>query len=158
MSRMLKMPSEAELPDGPHRRFVEELFVHYRAASRPTLREIAKWIKDHQDAQDLRGTASTETIRRVMNGTSVPRWFTVETILEALCGLAGRSTDEERSPDDEWSSFTFKDELRQRWNAVIDQPEKDLAELPPRPKPPQPSENDPWAVAKPSTFADEPPF
>src|SRR5262249_37044739 len=120
MPKMLRMPPKQQMPDGPHRQFVEELFMHYREASRPTLREIAKWIDDHKDTRDLRGTASTETIRRVLSGAVVPRtWFTVETILEALCGIAGRSTDEDRWPEDNWSSRTFKDELKQRWNAVL---------------------------------------
>jgi hypothetical protein len=164
MPRMLRMPPKAQLPDGPHRQFVEEMFMHYREANRPTLREIAKWINDHKDARDLRGTASTETIRKVLSGTVVPRtWFNVETILEALCGLADRSIEEDRWPDDNWSNRTFKDELKQRWNAVIDH-EVQLPELPPRPTPPpapapRSDFEDPWATAPPrANFDDEPPF
>lgn len=164
MPRMLRMPPKEQLPDGPHRQFVEELFMHYREAGRPTLREVAKWINDHADSRDLRGTASTETIRRVLSGAVVPRsWLTVETILEALCGLAGRITTEERWPDDDWSDRTFKDELKQRWNAAIDQAEETLPVLPPRPAVVAPAPrsviDNPWATAVPRPdFDDEPPF
>lgn len=167
MPKMLRMPPKEQLPDGPHRQFVEELFMHYREADRPPLREIANWINEHQDSRDLRGTASTETIRRVLSGTVVPRsWHTVEAILEALCGLADRSTDEDRWPDgDQWGpSRTFMEELKHRWNAAHDAPGDDLPTLPPRPSPqpaPATSVDDPWAAATPphrSTFTDEPPF
>jgi hypothetical protein len=162
---MMRMPSKEQLPNGPHRSFVEELFVHYREAGRPTLREIAKWINEHQETLNLRGTASTETIRRILSGTVVPRtWLTVETILEALCGLADRSVEEDRWPEDQWSDRTFRDVLKQRWNEVIDH-EENLPQLPPRPAPPAPTttsgnaNNDPWAsLASHPGFDDEPPF
>ena len=32
MPKMLTMPSKVALPDGPHRKFLEELFAHYREA------------------------------------------------------------------------------------------------------------------------------
>jgi hypothetical protein len=168
MPRMLRMPPKEQLPDGPHRQFVEELFMHYREAGRPTLREIARWIGHHQDSRHLRGTASTETIRRVLSGAVVPRtWLTVETILEALCGLADRSTDEERWPEDRWSSRTFKEELKQRWNAVLDHYEAEVPELPARSSPPpapaprSTTVDDPWATGPARGFGgsqEEPPF
>jgi hypothetical protein len=163
MPKMLKMPPKGQLPAGPHRDFVEELFLHYREAGRPTLREIAGWIDEHKDSRDLRGTASTETIRRVLSGSVLPRnWLTVETILEALCALAGRSTDEDRWPDDDWSHRTFKDELKQGWNAAIDHAEEALPQLPPRPAPAAAAQqsnvdDDPWATTVPRSD-DEPPF
>jgi hypothetical protein len=164
MPRTLRMPTTQQLPDGPHRRFVEELFMHYREAGRPTLREITGWIKKHQD--DLRGTASTETVRRILSGAVLPRnWLTVETILQALCGLADRSTEEDRWPDDNWSSTqTFKGELQKRWNAALDYSDEDLPQLPPRPAPPEPARpqpaDDPWATGPRGSFgsAEEPPF
>ncbi len=98
-------------------------------------------------------------IRRILSGAVVPRtWYTVETILEALCGLADRNTNKHRWPDDNWSERTFKDELKQRWNAVIDYSEENLPELPPRPSPPPPSVDDPWASAPRSGGDDDPPF
>lgn len=165
MPRVLGMPSKEQLPDGPQRRFVEELFVHYREAGRPALREIAAWITENAESRDLRGTASTETIRRVLSGTVIPRrWATVETILEALCGIARRSTDEQRHESyDRWETpVTFKEELKKRWNAVLDQADENLPELPPRPAPPpEPPSRilaDPWASVPLGTSPEEPPF
>jgi hypothetical protein len=161
MPKMLRMPPKEQLPDGPHREFVEELFMHYREAGRPTLREIAKWIDEHKDTRNLRGTASTETIRRVLIGTITPRtWLTVETILEALCGIADRSTDEDRWPDEYRTTRTFKDEMKHRWNAMLDQSEQELPSLPPRPSPPPATGpvDDPWAATMPPRLNDEPPF
>jgi len=175
------MPTKAQLPDGPRRKFVEELFVHFREADRPTLRVIAKWIKDHKDTQNLRGTASTETIRRIMTGAVVPRaWGTVETLLQALCGLAGRGVDEDRWPDEDrgnWDppSLTFKEELKQRWNAALDDYVAEVPQLPARrpapvavPAAPTPStatlDDDPWATGPASPAGgfggdqEEPPF
>ena len=177
------MPAKSVVPDGPHRKFLEELFAYYREAGRPTLRAIAQWIRGHGEDRALRGTASTETIRRIMHGDLVPRnWPVVETLLEALCDLAGRSSDEQRWEDDgdgwrsrdEPASWTFKDELKKRWNAALDQQQgedsEELPRLPPRPAP-MPAEvgsrghtgggfgaratDDPWAVR---AGRDEPPF
>jgi hypothetical protein len=164
---MLRMPPEADLPAGPLREFVEELFVHYRAADRPTLREIAQWINDHAESHDLRGTASTETIRRVLKGSVVPRsWHTVSTIVQAFCGMAGRSIDEERWPPDRWNdgeSITFIEEVKRRWNAALDHYETVMPELPAPARAsatPAPREPDPWETpAAVSRLADdEPPF
>ena len=190
MPKILTMPSKAVVPEGPHRKFLMELFAHYREADRPTLRATAQWIKDHGDDRGLRGTASTETVRRIMNGDLVPRkWPVIEAILEALCDIAGRSSDEERWQDDDgWRSrdeptpWTFKNELKQRWNAALDQRQgedaEELPRLPPRAVPtPDELESDgymevrrhgggrygavapadPWAVG-PSGSSDKPPF
>lgn len=179
--KALTMPPRAVMPDGPHRKFLEELFAYYREAGRPTLRAIAQWIRDHGEDRELRGTASTETIRRIMNGGLVPRnWPVVEAILEALCGIAGRSSAEERWQDDDgWRSrdeptpWTFKDELKRRWNAALDQRQgeesEELPRLPPRTVPTSAgvggggfggggySAANPWAVGS-SGRSDEPPF
>lgn len=168
---MLRLPSRTELPDGPRRAFVEELFVHYREAGRPQLRVIANWIKDNDE---LSGSASAETIRRVLTGIAVPRtWPTVEAILEALCSLADRNPNEQRS--EYWTNGqpppTIREELKNRWNAALDDYDVDeeMPALPPRrkPKPPRPRQDfdDPWASA-PAPAAlrsrppddDEPPF
>ena len=157
------MPSKDVLPEGPRRAFVEELFTHYREAGRPTLRQIESWIRDNED---LPGTASTETIRRVLTGVVVPRtWATVDAILQAFCALAERSPDEDRWPEDNWSEVTLRGELKKRWNAVLDDYEGDVPTLPPKPSPPPaptPRGNfeDPWAAVTPArgNFDEEPPF
>ncbi len=65
----------------------------------------------------------------MLSGATVPRsWHTVATIVEALCGIAGRSTSEERWPErDNWNrsdeSWTFLEEMKRRWNAVLDDDE-----------------------------------
>jgi hypothetical protein len=160
MPRILRMPPKEVLPDGPRRAFVEELFVHYREAGRPPLRQVAMWIKNNED---LKGTASSETIRKVLAGAVVPRaWFTVEAILEAFAALADRNLEEMRWPEDNWSEVTLRGELKKRWNAVLDDYEGDVPALPPKPSPPPaPPSNfdDPWAqAAPPRKFDEEPPF
>lgn len=154
------MPPKAVLPEGPRRAFVEELFTHYREAGRPTLRQIESWIRDNDD---LPGTASTETVRRVLLGAVVPRtWATVDAILQALCALADRSADEDRWPEDNWSEVTLRGELKKRWNAVLDDYEGDVPMLPPKPSPApaaRSSFDDPWADVTPrGNFDEEPPF
>jgi hypothetical protein len=52
------MPSVHELPEGPRRNFVEELFELYRAAKRPDLRQLSETIRNDET---LKGMASRET-------------------------------------------------------------------------------------------------
>jgi hypothetical protein len=62
------------------------LGVIYRAARRPPLRTIASEIH----ASGSPGQPSIETIRRMLQGDTVPaRWPTVEATCLALCNLAG---------------------------------------------------------------------
>ena len=78
MARSLRMPSLQVLPNGPRRRFVDELHEYYRAAKRPTLREVSELIRNDDE---LRGTASKETIRRMLLGEVVPAsWHTVNAV------------------------------------------------------------------------------
>lgn len=93
MAKTLRMPSETELPPGPLRDFVELLWYFFRLAMRPTLREISLQIKGDTD---LRGTASTETIRRMLRGATVPaHWETVEAVAAALGQMARINLDGE---------------------------------------------------------------
>ncbi|WP_212831247.1 hypothetical protein [Catellatospora sp. TT07R-123] len=110
------MPPLSELPNGPRREFVEEMFFYFRTAGRPTLREIDDAIRKY----DLVGTASRETIRRVLQGTSVPsRWTTVEAILYGLCDLAGFKVHSDRWPD-EMDSASCYDYVKRLWNDALD--------------------------------------
>src|SRR5437763_1984985 len=100
--KMLMLPKEAQLPKGSRRDLVEELFLHYREAGRPTLRAISAWIdqKNANEETELGASASIETIRRVMTGVVVPRnWKTVEVIFLALCGIAERDPEQDRWDD-----------------------------------------------------------
>lgn len=144
MPKVLRMPSESVLRRGAHRDFVEELFGYYRDAGRPTLRAVAEWIADNEQ---LAGTASPETVRRVLVGKVQPTWPTAEAILHALCALARRSVDERRWPDNGYNDDNperLDDHLRGLWNAMIDEA--------PRTEPLR----DPWATTPASI--EEPPF
>lgn len=134
------MPSESELPRGPRRDFVAELFDSYRAAGRPTLTEISDRLAQHDE---LTGMASRETIRRMLRGTTVSRWATVEAVFLVLCELAGRHPEESRYPDDINGSVSCREMLELAWNNAVD------ADPLARPLP------DPWAGAP---LTDEPPF
>lgn len=164
--KMLMLPREAQLPKGPRRDYVEELFLHYREAGRPTLRAISAWI-DEKNANvdtELGASASIETIRRVMTGVVIPRnWKTVQAIFLALCGIAERDPEQVRWSggfnDDEES---FRAVMKRYWNDALD----DIAltgSLPAKPQPPAAAKSgfsgDPWENARPkSSFDDEPPF
>jgi len=133
MPKVIRMPQNL---GGARRRFIEEVFSHYRAAGRPTLDAISGRIKARDD---LAGTASRETIRRVLSEGTVPQtWTTIEAILTVLCELAGYKPTSLQWVDRPGSSqlvkVTHKDHMRRLWNEAVDEP------------PPLP---DPW---------DEPPF
>ena len=90
MARTMRMPSEADLPPGPVRDFVEILHWLYRKAHRPTLRYISEAI----ERSDSQAAASPETIRRMLRGTTVPaQWKLVESVYLTLCDLAGMDRD-----------------------------------------------------------------
>ncbi|MER6831982.1 hypothetical protein ABT352_38750 [Streptosporangium sp. NPDC000563] len=162
----IRMPSLDEVPDGPHRRLLEELHYMYRQAGRPVLRAIVA----QANRMDLEGTASQETIRRVLKGLSVPgRWPTMWAIYAPLCVLANIDPDDVYEEDtggyDEPDRITHRDELQQRWNAAMDD------DLPIRHRtkyvPPRVPQNDPWASTTPvssqdgfggAKFSDEPLF
>ena len=118
MARTLRMPDEAELPDGTIRDFVDLLFFFYKEAHRPTLREISDRIK----MSDLPGTASTETIRRMLRGTTVPaHWETVEAVLVVLSDLAGRGADARLTY--EHATGTRRSHLERLWHQALDYPD-----------------------------------
>lgn len=101
----------------PTRDFVELLFHYYRLARRPTLRQMS----DRIEKGNFRGTASTETIRRMLRGTTVPaHWETVETVLLVLCDLADINPDAET----EWDGVdgSAHDHLERLWHRALDEP------------------------------------
>lgn len=133
MGRVIRMPSEADLPPGTVRDFVELLFVFYRNAHRPTLRAISDAIRDGE----FRGTASPETIRRMLRGTSIPaQWETVEAVLLVLCELGGWDPDGRMYHEGE--PRTPRRHLERAWHRALDEPDK--------------------FYAQPVGFSDEPPF
>ena len=138
MAPTLRMPSLQDLPRGPRRDLVEELFIHFRAAKRPTLREIDEAIKADDD---FKATASRETVRRMLNGTVISRrWQAVEAVFVTLCRMANRDPDAPREADDH-DPRSFEEAMEQAWHEAVDAP-----------PPGQISKAaDPWAT-------DEPPF
>lgn len=142
MAPIIRMPTTDQLPPGPRRAFVEELFQLYRAARRPQLRKISQLISDNHS---LAGTASKETIRRMLHGETVPaNWETVEAVLEALCELADKDPDSEAPwwEDSFGAGPTFREVLTGAWNAALEAPSPSEAPAPP-PR---------------NGFSDEPPF
>ncbi|MFC3990411.1 hypothetical protein [Actinoplanes siamensis] len=147
------MPSTDVVRNGTkRRRFIEEMFRLYRAAGSPALREIEEWIRANDD---LKGTASTETIRRILRGHVPPRWHTVEAIALAFFAASDLEPGQERWTDNINEPFSNMDALRQAWAEAV---EEDPAASDPR----VPNNfDDPWATApRPaaSNFNDEPPF
>ncbi|MFJ4674020.1 single stranded DNA-binding domain-containing protein [Kitasatospora purpeofusca] len=171
------MPALKELPEGPRRKFVTELHVHYRVANRPNLQAIA-------DAAALapEGRAvSRETVRRLLTGKGNATWTNVDLVFRTLCQLAGEDPERLRWEQDRYDddATTCRDHLRKLWHDSID--DEDLGvEPPPRSAPdPQPQTggfggqqhsgwgasssptyDDPWASPAPANgkFTEEPPF
>ena len=119
MPRALRIPSEADLPPGTVRDFVLLLHVIYREAHRPTLRTISKAIRD----SDYRATASTETVRRMLRGETIPaNWETVEAVLGGLCELANWD------PDGMWlyqgAESSAREHLLRAWHHALDAPDR----------------------------------
>jgi hypothetical protein len=120
VARTLRMPSEAELPKGTVRDFVAVLFELYREAHRPTLRKISDAIRRRDD---LSGTASTETIRRMLRGDTVPaHWEAVDAVLMVFCEMAGSNPDFERNYEDYSSSR--RQDLETAWHQALDHPDR----------------------------------
>jgi hypothetical protein len=111
------MPSQSDLPRGARRNFTEQLFSLYKEARRPGLREISAAVPD-----DSPGTASTETIRRMLRGKTVPaHWQTVDAVFTALCQLAGVDPDEDLG--DGFRDRTTRRELvEDAWHRALDEP------------------------------------
>jgi hypothetical protein len=119
VAQAIRMPPETELPKGALRDFVEELFRLYRAARRPTLREISNAIRMRDD---LRGSASTETIRRMLRGSVPAHWVTVEAVLVGLCDLAGEDPDAPYEGSMERGDSTRRQDLEYAWHRALDEP------------------------------------
>jgi hypothetical protein len=118
MARTMHPPSEMDLPPGPVRDFAELLFWLYRKAHRPALRDVSEAIRRNDD---LQGTASPETIRRMLLGATVPvRWAIVEAVYLTFCDLAGLEPDYEVSWDEDPSSISGL--VEDLWHKALDDP------------------------------------
>jgi hypothetical protein len=126
MARTMRFPSEAELPPGAVRDFAELLFWLFRRAHRPALRDVSEAIRRNDD---LHGTASPETVRRMLLGTTVPaRWAIVEAVYLTLCDLAGLEPDDagpEPDNPDPWDRDpppSIHERVENAWHRVLDDP------------------------------------
>lgn len=122
MPSIIRMPTKRELPEGPRRRFVEELHDHYRAARRPALRVISDRIKERADDLELAGTASRETIRRMLLGATVPaNWETVNAVFLILCEIANRNPNHDHYMGNDFGDVpTHAESLEYAWNQALD--------------------------------------
>lgn len=149
MARILRMPDTTELPDGPRREFVEELFRYYRKAGRPPLRIITDDIAETYDAF----TASRETIRKMLRGKTVPvNWSVVDGVLTVLCARADIAPEAERWPHgrDAGYAATHRQHLRNLWDEALETP-------PPPARYSGPGKPGGWPTAA-NPYPDEPPF
>ncbi|CAM3746648.1 hypothetical protein [Nocardiopsis rhodophaea] len=90
MPKTIRMPSEEDLPRGPRRHFVETLYQLYCDAGRPPLQRVSERINE----LPVSGSASKETIRKILNGRTVPlQWPNVEAVFVALTDMAGVDPD-----------------------------------------------------------------
>ena len=150
MARIMRMPSKSELPDGPHRYFVEELRRYYRAAGRPSLREVSRAIEGRADLKEV--TASQETVRRMLRGMVLPTdWDRVYAVFFVLCEMGKVDPEGRRWEEDPDDGERNVDCLRRRWDQALEFEELESEPIPPLPRPAA----DPWAS---DAYSDEPPF
>ncbi|MFD5081710.1 hypothetical protein ACFWOG_03600 [Kitasatospora sp. NPDC058406] len=154
MAKILRMPSERDLPPGARRTFVDELWDYYRQAGRPTLQEIADAISADYDAF----TASKETIRRTMLGKTVPiNGDVADAIFEVFCKRSKTDPDEDRWPQSIDDVEPRRSWWRHLWSLALE-------EEPPMPVDPGSTSGfgsgGGWGVptTRPSATAEEPPF
>ena len=119
MARILRMPSEKDLPPGTRRDFAEALFTLHKAADRPTLREISREIEGSESPT----TVSVETIRLMLLGARVPsRWVVVQAVVWGLCSLAKLDPNFPFYSDDA-DGPSREEYIHSRWDAALDQPD-----------------------------------
>ena len=127
MARIMRIPDEMDLPPGTVRDCATLLFYLYRKAHRPALRDISEAIRRDED---LKGTASPETIRRMLRGSSVPaHWATVEAVYLTLCDLAQLNplrTEVEHNGE----TLSIRRHIENAWHPALDHPDWFWAESP----------------------------
>ena len=161
MARIMRMPPKSELPDGPHREFVGELRRYYRAAGRPSLRQVSRAIEGRADLKEV--TASQETVRRLLQGMVLPtNWDRVYAVFFVLCEMGDIDPGAERWSGPRYDdSETNSEHLRRLWDEALEAEPNP----PPIPRPIAPQQrrqnygqDDPWTSVAPGGYSDEPPF
>lgn len=173
------MPSVDELPRGPKRAFVGELFTYFRAAGRPTPASIEAAVTQLNGAAPA-VSVSRETVRRLLKGETTSTWPKVKAVHEVLCRMAGhdptgRRFSDSSDYDEDNDTRSLREYIRDLWNEAVDgvepDDENDLPQLEPLPQaspPPAPTggwgggahsggwggsqqqpQDDPWATGAP---------
>jgi hypothetical protein len=75
------LPDEGKLPPGPHRNLVVAVHSLYRAAGKPSLKDISTWISENEGKS---GSLSHEGVRALLNGSRTPRWRNLEMLVKTL--------------------------------------------------------------------------
>lgn len=149
MVQVLRKPQKSSLSEARWE-FVDELWIHHEAAGRPKLETIMGAIKVFNERNLTGGgTASTETIRKMLKGKTVPvDWTRVRATLYVLCEMAG--TDPKEYPEGGgYDPPTYEENLRRLWSGALDDPSRG------EPPPKRPGgDSDPWGGG----YSDEPPF
>lgn len=79
------MPSEEELPKGPHRALLAAVHVHYRNAGCPSTRRISSMVDRMDSAKDV---ISHQAVANILHGKNFPAWPKVEVLTAALLYFA----------------------------------------------------------------------
>lgn len=154
MVQVLRKPQESSL--SPARwEFVKELWFHHEAAGRPKLDLIMQGIKVFNEMHETGGTASTETIRKMLKGETVPvEWSRVRATLYALCEMAGTDPTKPTEVYGYGEVPSTEEELRRLWGQALDDPLRGKPAPPPVAAPARRRGGD-WGS---STYPSEPPF
>lgn len=86
---LIALPTESEVPPGPHRQLLIALHDLYRLAGFPSTREISRVIARSEFARD---SMSHQTVANILTGRRVPRWLKVEALVDGFLTLARRET------------------------------------------------------------------
>lgn len=98
MPKIIQLPSQEELPAGAHRRFAETLYRLWSEAGMPAATKVSERIQK----SDLEGSASKETVRRMLTGKVVPQeWANAEAVFVTLSQMAGTDPDRAVTVDSE---------------------------------------------------------
>lgn len=101
---LIVLPSETEVPPGPHRQLLIALHDLYRLAGFPSTRDISKVIARSEFARD---SMSHQTVANILAGRRVPRWLKVEALVDGLLTLARHET-----------TLSEIDRFRQLWEST----------------------------------------
>jgi hypothetical protein len=119
VARIIRLRDEKDLRPGTVRDFAILLHYLYRRAHRPPLRDISEAIR----RKDLKGTASPETIRRMLTGVSVPaQWATVEAVYLTLCDLALLEPYDHLVKHNN-KSLPVAEHIEEAWHSALEDPD-----------------------------------